>query len=58
MIQQLGVENHFAVDTSEDASLFNDTNLANYRAVIFLNTTGDILDSNQKGSFQRYIEMG
>lgn len=58
MIQQLGTENDFFVDTSEDSSLFNEANLINYRAVIFLNTTGDILDSNQKASFQHYIEMG
>src|SRR5437588_971556 len=58
MIQQLGSENHFAVDASEDSSLFSDGNLNDYRAVIFLNTTGDILDSNQRAAFQRYIEMG
>jgi type 1 glutamine amidotransferase len=58
MIQQLGSENHFAVDASEDSSLFSDTNLASYGAVIFLNTTGDILDDNQRAAFQRYIEMG
>ena len=58
MIQQLGSENHFAVDASEDSSLFSDANLNDYRAVILLNTTGDILDSNQRAAFQRYIEMG
>jgi len=58
MIEQLGAMNHFAVDTSEDSSLFSDANLANYRAVIFLNTTGDILDPNQQAGFQHYIEMG
>jgi cytochrome c len=58
MIQQLGSENHFAVDASEDSSLFSDANLASYGAVVFLNTTGDILDNNQKAAFQRYIEMG
>jgi cytochrome c len=58
MIQPVGSENHFAVDASEDSSLFNDANLASYGAVIFLNTTGDILDNNQKAAFQRYIEMG
>ena len=58
MIQQLGVDNRFAVDASEDSSLFNDANLANYRTVIFLNTTGDILEPSQKASFQHYIEAG
>src|SRR5689334_11938777 len=47
-IQQLGATNHFMVDTSEDASIFDDQSLSNYQAVIFLNTSGDILDDNQK----------
>jgi type 1 glutamine amidotransferase len=56
MIQQLGTNNQFTVDTSEDATVFNDANLANYKAVIFLNTTGDIFTSDQKDAFQRYIQ--
>lgn len=58
MIRQLGTTNHFTVNASEDSSLFTDSNLANYRAIIFLNTTGDIFDDNQKAAFQRYIETG
>src|SRR5580692_6801026 len=51
-IQRLGAANQFAVDASEDASL------AGYKAVIFLCTTGDVLDPNQMSAFQRYIEEG
>ena len=58
MIRQLGVENRFDVDASEDSSIFNDANLSNYSAVIFLNTTGDILTPDQKSSFERYIRAG
>lgn len=58
LIQQLGSQNHFAVDASEDSSLFNDQTLANYRAVIFLNTTGDILTLDQQAAFMRFIERG
>jgi len=57
-VQRLGAANQFAVDASEDASLFNDATLAGYKAVIFLCTTGDVLDLNQMSSFQRYIEAG
>ena len=56
MIQQLGAGNHFAVDASEDATVFSDANLANYKVVVFLNTTGDILAPDQKSAFQRYIQ--
>jgi cytochrome c len=57
-IQRLGAANHFAVNASEDGSLFNDGSLATYQAVIFLNTTGDILIPDQMSAFQRYIERG
>jgi len=57
-IKKLGAENNFAVDATEDAAVFNDTSLAQYRAIIFLNTTGDLFDDNQKAAFQRYIRSG
>src|SRR3982750_4008616 len=57
-IKKLGAENGFAVDATEDASLFTSKNLARYRAVVFLNTTGDVLDASQQDDFERYIEAG
>ncbi|GAA1024344.1 hypothetical protein Aple_099890 [Acrocarpospora pleiomorpha] len=58
-IQKLGQENNFAVDATEDSTLFTDANLAQYQAVIFLSTTGDPLNTQeQKDSFQRYIQGG
>ncbi|MEA2705966.1 MAG: hypothetical protein QOH22_754, partial [Gemmatimonadaceae bacterium] len=46
-IRKLGEENGFSVDTTEDASAFTSKNLGRYRAVVFLNTTGDVLDAAQ-----------
>jgi type 1 glutamine amidotransferase len=58
-IQKLGRQNDFAVDTTEDATRFTDRNLAKYRAVVFLSSTGDPLDQPaEKEAFQRYIERG
>src|SRR5271166_2783698 len=57
-IEQLGAEHDFAVDSTEDAARFSDADLARYKAVIFLNTTGDILDPDQKVSFERFIRSG
>ncbi len=57
-IQKLGVENGFTVDTTEDATLFNEKNLRRYVAVIFLNTTGDVLNPLQQNAFERYIQAG
>ena len=36
------------VVASEDAKIFNDTDLSTFSAVMFLNTTGDILNSQQQ----------
>ena len=57
-IQNLGQENGFTVDTSEDASVFTFGNLMRYDAIVFLSTTGDILNDTQQGEFERYIQAG
>ena len=57
-IIKLGQENGFAVDTTEDASRFTDAVLKNYNAVVFLNTTGDVLNNMQQAAFERYIQSG
>jgi type 1 glutamine amidotransferase len=57
-IRQLGAENHFNVDATEDASWFTPKNLAKYKVVIFLSTSGDILNEEQQAAFKRFIEKG
>src|SRR5918992_1112150 len=57
-VQRLGGENGFAVEATEDASAFTERNLKRFRAVVFLNTTGDILDARQQDAFERYIQAG
>ena len=57
-IQTLGRENGFVVEATEDAGRFTDEGLAPYRAVIFLNTTGDVLAAEQERAFERYIRGG
>ncbi|MEV8515092.1 ThuA domain-containing protein, partial [Dactylosporangium sp. NPDC051484] len=57
-IQQLGTQNNFTVEATEDAGQFTDANLARFKAVIWLSTTGDVLDANQQAAFERYIRAG
>lgn len=57
-IQQLGADNGFDVDTTENAAFFTEDSLAQYAAIIFLNTTGDVLDNRQEADFERYIQAG
>jgi cytochrome c len=57
-IQKLGNENNFLVDTTRDATPFNEDDLKQYHAVIFLNTTGNVLNPEQQTAFERYIQAG
>src|SRR2546422_3179236 len=57
-IRKLGQENGFAVDATEDAGAFTRKNLARYSAVVFLSTTGDVLDAAQQDDFERFIQAG
>ncbi|WP_118194421.1 ThuA domain-containing protein [Albibacterium indicum] len=57
-IQKLGAENNIIVDTTTNADWFTDDSLKNYSAVVFLSTTGDVLDHYQEAAFERYIQAG
>ena len=57
-LKQLAANHNVAADFTEDATVFNDTNLAQYDAVIFLLTTGDVLNNTQQAAFERYIRSG
>ncbi len=57
-IAALGAEHGFAVERTEDAARFTDAELVRYRVVVFLSTTGDVLDAAEKAAFERYIRSG
>ena len=57
-VKQLGTANNFAVDATEDATAFRPANLRRYQAVIFLSTTGDVLNTAQQNAFENYIGDG
>nr|WP_247662008.1 ThuA domain-containing protein [Micromonospora sp. U21] len=57
-IRQLGTANGFTVTATEDAAQFTTANLAQYQAVVFLSTTGDVLNASQQTAFESYIAAG
>jgi type 1 glutamine amidotransferase len=57
-IQKIGREKGFAVDTTTNASFFNNEQLKQYAAVVFLSTTGNIFDTNQEAAFKQFINAG
>lgn len=58
-IQDLGKLHDFKVFWTADANrVINDKELAKYQAVVFLLTSGDIFNGEQKAAFERYIKAG
>src|SRR5687768_11013643 len=57
-IERLGQQQGFSVDTTSDGASFTESNLARYQTVVFLSTTGDILDEQQQNAFERYVQAG
>ena len=57
-LRRLGAENGFAVDATEDATVFADAQLSAYDAIVFALTTGDVLDAAQQEALQRYVRRG
>ena len=57
-IEQLGSTHGFAVDHTEDASAFTPGNLGSYDVVVWLSTTGDVLNTEQQAAFEQYIQAG
>ena len=58
-VQELGKLHDFEVFWTADAGrVMKDAELAKYQAVVFLLTTGDVLDEAQQAAFERYIRKG
>jgi type 1 glutamine amidotransferase len=57
-VRRLGQENGFPVDATEDPAAFTSENLARYDVVVWLSTSGDVLDDNQRAAFEGYVRGG
>jgi type 1 glutamine amidotransferase len=57
-LTQLAQQRGFGLAGTEDKQQFTDENLGRFAAVVFLSTTGEILDAPHEAAFERYIETG
>ncbi|MGV9349006.1 ThuA domain-containing protein [Streptomyces spiralis] len=57
-IRQLGDQLRFAVQVTDDSRKFDEEHLKQYRAVVFLNTSGDVLTTAQQDAFEAYYRAG
>lgn len=58
LLRRLGAENGFDFIATEDPTTFTDAGLAPFRVVVFLLTTGTVLDADQRAAFERYVGRG
>jgi len=57
-IEQLGSENGFAVEATEDPGVFTDRNLRRFTAVAFLNTTAEVMTPSGRKALRRFVLDG
>ena len=58
-IKEAGRAGAFKVtEAAQSAGAFTEESLENYRAVVFLNTTGDVLSDNEQLAFEHYFRQG
>ncbi|GAA3239030.1 carbohydrate-binding protein [Actinocorallia longicatena] len=57
-IKDLAKDGGYNVTATEDAGAFTTAGLARYKAVVFVSTTGDILNDDQQAALQSYVDGG
>lgn len=57
-VRALAKRHQFQVDWQEDAGRINTENLKQYDVIIFLSTTGDILNDEQQAAMEAFIQSG
>ena len=58
LIQSLGTQNQFGVSVTADAANFTTENLSQYAVVVWLSTTGNVLNATQQTAFETYLQAG
>jgi len=58
-LEDLANSENITVDRADDSTgIFTDENLANYDAVVWALTSGDVLNADEQAAFERYIRSG
>jgi type 1 glutamine amidotransferase len=58
LLEALGDLEGFALTATEDPAVFTRAGLSSFRAVVFLNTTGDVLDPPHEAALRCFVESG
>ena len=58
MFRKFETDHGISIVATEDADYFKEESLKNFKAVVFLNTTGDCLNDAQQHEMMRFIQAG
>ena len=58
LLTNMASKNNWNISFSEDSNDFTNDNLSKFDALVFLNTTGDVLNDNQQKALQNYFAKG
>ena len=57
-IRNMSKQHGFSVDTTENSDVFSEKTLKNYNVIVFLNTTGNVLNDAQQLEMNRWVQAG
>lgn len=57
-LRELADKHHFRVSAVEDANYFSEDSLQAFQAVVFLNTTEDVLNESQQEALKQFVQQG
>ena len=57
-LKAIGKQHGLVVQHTEDAAFFHSDSLKKFQVVVFLNTTGNVLDNSQQEAFEQFIRNG
>jgi uncharacterized protein len=57
-LTELGEEHGFAVTATDSQAVFTDSGLAPFEVIVFLNTTGDVLDDSGQRAMEAFVAGG
>jgi type 1 glutamine amidotransferase len=57
-LKEIGEERGFTIEHTEDGGVFSPGKLGKFDVVLFLSTTGDVLDAVQEAAFESFVRGG
>ncbi|MDR2981220.1 MAG: ThuA domain-containing protein [Puniceicoccales bacterium] len=57
-LEKMAPANDFTVQQTDDPAAFTDENLKRFAVVVFMNTSGNVLDDTGKAALKKFVESG